>query len=378
MEMLLLAIYALLVWLIFFKFKWLPWNNTSKAIAITIPVLGLSTMILLLNVVAPSSSDIRVIKPVIQIVSQVRGRVVSVEVEPNRLVTKGAVLFRVDPTPYALQVRTLEAQLAGAQSTVRQLHAELAAAQSKASASAARLALAQQRASENRQLVRLGAGDKFTLEQAESTLKEARADFDAARASQAQTQALLDGQVNGQPFQESQISAQLANARWDLEQTVVRAPADGYVINLQLRPGSFVGSLPISPVITFVENQQQIIAFYQQNELHQVQPGNRAEFTLRTLPGRIIHARVNSIIWAQAQGQFVGGGLIPDTGLTSPVGDRFAVRLDLAPRERDLFLAAGAVGDGAIYTDRLEALHLVRMVLLRVTAKLNYLVLKLH
>jgi multidrug resistance efflux pump len=315
---------------------------------------------------------------VIQIVSQVRGRVVSVEVEPNRLVTKGAVLFRVDPTPYALQVRTLEAQLAGAQSTVRQLHAELAAAQSKASASAARLALAQQRASENRQLVRLGAGDKFTLEQAESTLKEARADFDAARASQAQTQALLDGQVNGQPFQESQISAQLANARWDLEQTVVRAPADGYVINLQLRPGSFVGSLPISPVITFVENQQQIIAFYQQNELHQVQPGNRAEFTLRTLPGRIIHARVNSIIWAQAQGQFVGGGLIPDTGLTSPVGDRFAVRLDLAPRERDLFLAAGAVGDGAIYTDRLEALHLVRMVLLRVTAKLNYLVLKLH
>jgi len=130
--------------------------------------------------------------------------------------------------------------------------------------------------------------------------------------------------------------------------------------------------------LSFVENTQQIIAFYQQNELYAVRPGDRAELTLRTVPGRIIHARVNSIIWAQAQGQFLGGAAIPTTGLEAPVGDRFAVKLDIDARDSDVFLAAGAQGDGAIYTDRIEAIQIVRMVLLRITAKLNYLVLKLH
>jgi multidrug resistance efflux pump len=378
MEMLLLALYILIAWLIFFKFKLLPWNNLSRAIVVTIPVVGLATLILLLNVFAPSSADVRVIKPVIQIVSQVRGRVISVDVAPNELVKKGTVLFKVDPTPYALQVATLEAQLVGAQSSVAQLQAQRHAAANKVFAAQAQLALAVRRVTENRALVSQSAGDRFTLEQAETTLKEAQANLAGAQSEQAQVEALLNGRVNGQPYQVAQISAQLADARWDLEQTVVRAPADGYAINLQLRPGSFVGSLPISPVLSFVENQQQVIALYQQNELYAVQPGNRAEFTLRTIPGRIIHAHVNSIVWAQSQGQFMTGGALPSTGLVDPYGDRFVVKLDIDARDRDLFMAAGAVGDGAIYTDRFEALHLVRMVLLRITAKLNYLVLKLH
>ena len=40
MEILLLAIYSFFVWLIFFKFKWLPWNTVSQVIVITLPVIG--------------------------------------------------------------------------------------------------------------------------------------------------------------------------------------------------------------------------------------------------------------------------------------------------------------------------------------------------
>ena len=36
MEALLIGIYSFFVWLIFFKFKWLPWNTISKAIVVTI------------------------------------------------------------------------------------------------------------------------------------------------------------------------------------------------------------------------------------------------------------------------------------------------------------------------------------------------------
>jgi len=61
MEILLLAIYSFFVWLIFFKFKWLPWTFITQVIVVTIPIVALTVLILLLNVVAPSSHDVRVI-----------------------------------------------------------------------------------------------------------------------------------------------------------------------------------------------------------------------------------------------------------------------------------------------------------------------------
>src|SRR5262245_66663191 len=105
MEVLLLGIYSFFVWLIFIKLKWLPWNIGTQVTVVIIPVVGLAALILLLNVYAPSSADVRVYKYTVPIVSQVRGRVIDVPVvEGNRLARKGDVLFRVDPTPYELDV----------------------------------------------------------------------------------------------------------------------------------------------------------------------------------------------------------------------------------------------------------------------------------
>src|SRR3954463_10970973 len=122
MEGLLLGIYSFFVWLIFIKLKWLPWNIGTQVTVVVIPIVGLAALILLLNVYAPSSSDVRVYKYTVPIVSQVRGRVVEVPVEEgNRLGKKGEVLFRIDPTPYQLDVNTLEAQLVNAQAGQREL-----------------------------------------------------------------------------------------------------------------------------------------------------------------------------------------------------------------------------------------------------------------
>src|SRR3954464_10715440 len=134
MEALLLGIYSFFVWLIFFKFKWLPWNTVSQVIVITIPILGLTALVLLLNVFAPSSSDVRVIKYVINVVPQVRGRVMEVPADGNRAMKKGDVLFRIDPTPYQLTVNSLEAQLANAQGSSRELEEQLIGAVAQAAA----------------------------------------------------------------------------------------------------------------------------------------------------------------------------------------------------------------------------------------------------
>jgi hypothetical protein len=57
---------------------------------------------------------------------------------------------------------------------------------------------------------------------------------------------------------------------------------------------------------------------------------------------------------------------------------RIAVRLLLAPKDQGLFLAAGARGAGAIYTDKGAILHIIRKVFVRVSAKIDWFVFKLH
>ena len=120
MEALLLAIYAFFVWLIFIKFKWLPWNTTSQVTVVIIPIVALTALVLTLNVVAPSSSDVRVIKYVVQVIPQVRGRVIEVPVEPNRLVKKGELLFRIDPTQYQNDLNVAKAKLAADEAKLAQ------------------------------------------------------------------------------------------------------------------------------------------------------------------------------------------------------------------------------------------------------------------
>jgi len=407
MEALLLGIYGFFVWLIFIKLKWLPWNIKTQVTVAIIPIVGLTALILLLNIFAPSSGDVRVFKYTVPIVSQVRGRVIEVPVEEgNRLVKKGEVLFKIDPEPYRLAVNQLEAQLANAAASQKELEESLKGARGKVSEArsaidqatarfgevSARLELARKRVEQNRELVATGAGSKFDLEQAETNLKElegqlagarsaetqARAAVVQAQAGEQQTVQKLGAKVNGEFAQVAQIRAQLENARWDLEQTVTLSPCDCFVINLQLRPGAFVAGMPFNAVMTLVEADGQVVALFNQNELHQVAPGNEAEFTLSTIPGRIIKGKVDSVIWAQGQGQLPQSGTLPMIGVLSQPPGRFAVKFDIADRDKDLFMAAGAAGHAAIYTEHLEAIHILRKVILRIGAYTNYLILKLH
>src|SRR5207342_2390370 len=125
MEILLLGIYSFFVWLIFIKFKLLPWTTPFKVAVAIIPVVALASMMLLLNIGAPTTSDVRVVKYVVPIVSQVKGRVIEVPVENNREGKKGDVLFRIDPGPDESEVKSLEAKLASDEAKVGAERAKL-------------------------------------------------------------------------------------------------------------------------------------------------------------------------------------------------------------------------------------------------------------
>jgi multidrug resistance efflux pump len=129
--------------------------------------------------------------------------------------------------------------------------------------------------------------------------------------------------------------------------------------------------------MTFVDNEYQIFALFGQNELHQVDPGNEAEITLNTYPGHVIKAHVDSVIWAQSQGQLDANGNLPQTTFVPPPG-KFPVKLVVAEHDNALFLAAGARGAAAIYTEHLTLIHLVRKVIMRVSSYVDYIIPKLH
>jgi len=407
MEALLLGIYSFFVWLIFIKFKWLPWNTKSQVIVVIIPIVGLTALILTLNVVAPSSPDVRVIKYVVQIVPQVRGRVIEVPVAGNDYVQQGAVLFKIDPTPYQNAVNQLEgtlganqaslndalAGLSQAEASVGEMKEAVKAAAGQVGALRAQLELAHKRVEQYRKLVAAGADERFSLEQWEANVRQFDGQIAAASATEAQAKLKLSARsgddqaavasakarVATAKAQIAATQADLDNARWELSQTVTYAPADGWVMNLQLRPGSMVVAVPLAPAMTFVEEHNyQIIALFNQNEIHQVQAGDAAEIALATKPGSIIKAHVDSIVWGQGQGQVPIGGVLPQTGAAPVPPGRFAVKLDVDPKHRDEFLAAGAAGDAAIYTQSVQPIHILRMVILRIGSYTNYIIPKLH
>jgi multidrug resistance efflux pump len=393
MELLLLGIYSFIVWLIFFKYKLLPWNTVSQVIVITLPIIGIAALILLLNIVAPSSADVRVINYVVAVNARVQGLVTEVPVEPNRPVRKGEVLFRLDPTPFELEVNALEAQLqqlevqlltAGA--TTQGLSEQLRNARGAKASIASQLKLAQVREQQTRELAATGAGSGYDYEQAQMNVANLKAQLDAATATESQARQKLGAKTDSGDQDEiasakaqiARAEAQLKDAKWRLDQTVYRAPTSGSVIALSLRPGAMAVPLPLTPAMTFVEDDQWIMMIFKQNEVRKIKPGQEAEIAMKMYPGRIIKCKVDSIMWATAQGQLPIGGVNTASGVAPVPPNSLAVRLLKDRNDKDLFLASGALGAGAIYTDSGAPIHILRKVILRVGTKIDWLILKLH
>src|SRR3954471_18098371 len=361
MELILLIIYCTLVWFVFIKKKWLPWNITSQVIVVTIPIFALTVLILFMNMVAPSSHDVRSMNYVVPVVPRVSGTVTEVPIEPNRPIKKGDILFKMDPVPF-------EAAVAASEATLQGLRDQLNNSAAKKAALTPRIELAKKRVEQFSQLATTGAGKRADLEQAQSDQGNLESEFLAADATESQSKAQI-----------VKSEADLINAKYDLEGTTHLAPAEGRVANLALRPGVRATQFATMPVMSFIEEDNPwILAFYHQNELRYVEPGNEAEIFVETYPGRIIKCTVDSILWATAQGQMPISGNLPNNQTIAAPEERIAVRLLLAEKDRGLFLAAGARGSGAVYTEQVKFLHIIRKVFVRVSAKLDWFVAKLH
>jgi multidrug resistance efflux pump len=323
----------------------------------------------------------------------VRGIVTEVPIEPNRPIKKGDVLFKVDPTPFQISVKNFEAQIAQlkvqlitAQANSRNLEEQLKSAVGQKQALEPKINLARLRMKQYKELADAGAGNRFDYEQAESEVQNLEGQLASVVASEAQAREKLsaktpDGDQDEVASVKAQIAraeAELANAKWELSQTTYYAPANGTVVALTLRPGAMAVPLPMSPAMNFVEDEQWILAIYHQNEVRKIKPDQEAEVAFEMYPGRIVKCKVDSIMWATAQGQLPIGTLNVAGGVAPIPPNCLAVRLVPDAKDKDLFLAAGAHGAGAVFTDSGHAIQILRKVLVRVNSKLNWLILKLQ
>ncbi|GAB1139987.1 MAG: HlyD family secretion protein [Shewanella algae] len=372
MDLLLILTYTAICVAIFKIFR-IPLNKWTVPTAVLGGVVLIGTLILLMNYNHPHTamgSQMYVTTPLIP---SVRGKVIEVPVIPNKLLKEGELLFRVDPTPYQTEVTRLEASLEQAKQAVLGLDAAYKAAEAsriKAEAERDRTQLEYER---YRSGFEKGAFTRADVDNRRQYYLGAQASVEAAEAEARRAKLALEAEYQGQNTQVAEIAAMLEKARFNLEETSMRAPSDGYVTQLTLRPGMMVVPMPLRPVMTFVHQEERFfVGAFRQNSLLRLKPGFKAELIFRALPGKVFQAEVVEVLPAigesqvQAQGQLYGSSQIRLNG-------RPLVKLKPLDDLSQYHLPLGTNVEIAIYSDSFEHVSIMRKVLIRMKSWQNYL-----
>lgn len=245
-----------------------------------------------------STDDAYVQANTVTVSSDVSGRVVAVDVNDNQYVKAGQVLIRLDDRPYRAAVERAQAQLAsarlqveGMRATYRQRLADLAAAQDT-------LKYQQSEYDRQKHLLEQHVTSQSTFDQAQNRLVTAREQVTAVQQQIANILASLGGNPDI-PTDEHplvrQAQAELDQAQLNLGYTVIRAPANGIVTNVNKLPvGNYLATS--TPAFSLVETDHPWIeANFKETELTHMKDGDEATVSVDAYPGVTFKARVASL-----------------------------------------------------------------------------------
>jgi multidrug resistance efflux pump len=312
MEILVSIAYFFGIRLVFFEYKWLPFNLFAKFVVFGLYALAGLTEIVMLGQYTPYSKVMFVQRPVLQMAPEFGGIVMSIPVKPNVPVNKGDVLFEMDPKPWQDKVDELRPTVA-----IAQRHYDDAVA-----------------------LVKANVEREIALESRRDSLFAAKAELD--------------------------------KAQYNLDNAKILAPSNGYVVNLQLREGEFIRIK--QPKMTFVSSEEAWIgALIPQRATRHVEPGSRAQVAFEMYPGKVFEARVDHVVYAMGNAQGVPSGVLPTQDQLTPA-DTFMVKLDLVDPDPKYPLQFGASGLAAIFSaDAPDVFVLLRRLEIQSEAFLFYL-----
>jgi len=245
---------------------------------------------------SPWTRDGKVRAEQVSITPQVSGTITKLNVVDNQFVKAGTLLFTIDPTPWHIAELNARAQLAQAQS-------ELAKHSNEA------------RRRNNLPRNYISAEDMDT---ANINVKAAEATVKAAQAT-------------------------LEHAQWQLSQTTVSAPVDGWVTHLLTRTGDYATTG--QPVFALVDSHSfYVVGYFEETKLRHIQPGNPANIILysghRPLSGKV--ESIGRAIYDQSIEN--ESDLVPDIKPNVPwvrLAQRVPVRIKLDAIPQDVTLVSG-------------------------------------
>lgn len=245
---------------------------------------------------SPWTRDGKIRAEQVDITPQVSGSILTLNVKDNQFVHAGDVLFQIDPTPWKISEMNADAKLAKAQSDLARASHEV----------------------ERRRGLSQNFISAEDLDTANMTLKAAQANYDATKAER-------------------------EHARWQLAQTDVKAPVDGWVTNLSTRVGNYaaVGH----PVFALIDSHSfYVVGYFEETKLRHIREGDRADVVLYS-DDKKLQGHVSSIGRAiHDQSLATDGKLVADIKPTIPwvrLAQRVPVRIELNALPADTVLVAG-------------------------------------
>ncbi len=309
---LLIIIYSMLMWLVFKVFK-VPLNKWTSTTAVLGGVISIGYLLLMMGMFHPFTKEARIYSLTTPILPTVKGRVIEVNVSTGDRINKGDLLFRIDPEPFEYAVKGLEAELTLAVSNLEDATT----------------------------LYEKKVGTEKSVELAQRTVDS--------------------------------LTAQLSNARFELEETEVHASDDGHVAQVRLRPGALAVPMPFSPLMTFVHDKDRfLLAGFQQNPLQNIKPGFEAEVIFTALPGKVFSATVLGISEIMGQGQLLPDGRLIQMDKVTSAG-RVMIAINIEDDMSDFQLPVGVKANVAVYSETWKPVAIIRKVLLRIMSWENYL-----
>ena len=371
MDLLLILTYAAFAYAIFRIFK-IPVNGYSLLTAALGGIALLSALLLGMNYNHPFTSEARFYFNTTPIVPGVSGVVIEVPVKGNTHIKTGEVLFRIDPAPFENAVKAKEAVLADAVQTTHQLRATADAAQKKLESALADRDGALDVYERSKKLIAEGVIAQIQFEKTKNNYNAAEATAQSAKSEADRALLQAEAVVKGVNTDVARLQAELDTAKFNLEQSVVRAPTDGMVQQNFLRPGMYAASLPLRPVMIFLHDEKpKFAAAFLQNSAQRIEQGSEAEFILPAVPGRFFKGKV-----------VVGGAYIPQ-GQLQPSGNlvdpeqikgdgRILVVIEPAEDLSKYLIVPGSTAQVAVYTHHMKHLAILRKVLLRMKSWTNF------
>lgn len=294
--LIIVCLYLVLVWLVFSKLRLLKWGWGAGSVTVLVGAFILAVFLAMFNYLT-SSGSLTVISRVVEVTPNVSGQVVSIPVKTNVPVKAGTILFQIDQSPFQANVRQLDASLAQARQQAKQLASNYEQATANVEGLTAQLAYNQKRMSDIEKLTGEQAQSVFKMQDTQVQYETVNHQLQAAKAAQVTAKLAMDSEIGGVNTSVAQIEALLENAKWELEQTIVRAPSDGVVTIMALAVGD--RALQARSALSFIVTEDiTLIGMFPPNGFETIKPNAAVKIVFDNHPA----AFFTTVLSAYAQG----------------------------------------------------------------------------